>query len=173
MIISTPHFTPLKFPSSLPPLCPCPTLFIFSLIFDDPLSPINVAVYTWLHGHSQEHRKIRVEMPSKENNCPSPVATKYQQVPWEQNQESASPSPRSSWQTRSCAGDTRGTCVHVAATSHAEDSVSLHSSSPSGFQISLPPFRQHPLSLGRTGSMVDEGISFSAEQSISSWSHFD
>lgn len=71
-------------------------LFIFSLIFDDPLSPINVAVYTWLHGHSQEHRKIRVEMPSKEN-------TKYQQVPWEQSQESASPSPRSSWQTRSCA----------------------------------------------------------------------
>lgn len=72
MTISTPHFTPLKFPSSIPSLYPCPMLFIFSLIFDDPLSPINVAVYTWLHGHSQEHRKIRVEMPSKENNCPSP-----------------------------------------------------------------------------------------------------
>lgn len=166
MTVSTPHFTPLKFPSSIPSLYPCPMLFIFSLIFDDPLSPINVAVYTWLHGHSQEHRKIRVEMPSKEN-------TKYQQVPWEQSQESASPSPRSSWQTRSCAGNSRGTWVHVAATSHAEDSISLHSSSPSGFQISLPPFRQHPLSLGRTGSMADEGISFSAEQSISSWSHFD
>ena len=72
MIISTPDFTPLKFLSSIFPLCPCPMLYIFFLIFDDPLSPISVAVCTWLRGHPQEHRKIRVKMPSKENNSPSP-----------------------------------------------------------------------------------------------------
>lgn len=73
MIISTPHFTPLKFLSSIFPLCPCPTLYVFFLdFFDDLLSPISVAVCRWLHGHPQEHRKIRVKMPSNENNSSSP-----------------------------------------------------------------------------------------------------
>lgn len=143
-----------------------PYIVFFFLIFDDLLSPISVAICTGLCGHPQEHRKIKVKMPSKENNSSSPssyIGT---------NRCHGSRTRRAHPHLCGHLGRldlVQGTMccelMHVAATSHPEDSVSLYSSSPSGFQISLPPFHQHPLSLGRTGcqGMSDKVISFSAE----------